>query len=552
MTMAGRRAILVLGMHRSGTSAAARTLNLLGAEVSDKLVAPAEDNSLGFWEHSDAVDLNERLLFGLGRSWDDIRPMPEGWLQSDIACQAVQSARELIRANFSHAPLWLLKDPRLCRVLPIWLQALQAEHIEPLCVFVARHPFEVALSLAKRDGTPGSFACFLWLRYMLEAEFSTRGYARVMMTYDDLLLDWRACMRRGLALLGVTYEASEAVAAAVDGYLSRAERHHMYTSSSISVWRHWYLVSTVKVAYKICEELAKLPNSSRKWADLGAMLPRVEKLFSRFQRGLPEILEAMHRSRMRAYGKEGFYKDSIAELIAEVRACNVAFAAAEKLALERLTEAGHMTVRLHEADRALAEAADRESERNKELRALNESLIAIDRALASASHLALGRLAQINELTARIAELEGGLSRATELALERLRQLDAMTLRLSDTDKALASASELGKQKVEELRALDKALADARHAHSHASELAIERLSVIKELEEHNAIIERACVVANQLALERMQENERLRRRMAELEEGLEQAEQLAVTRLGEIERLTRESKSADCRPPVT
>ena len=53
-----RKVILVLGMHRSGTSAVTRCLNLLGAEIGSKLLPPAEDNRSGFWEHADVVSIH--------------------------------------------------------------------------------------------------------------------------------------------------------------------------------------------------------------------------------------------------------------------------------------------------------------------------------------------------------------------------------------------------------------------------------------------------------------------------------------------------------------
>src|SRR6185312_12242151 len=79
------RAILVLGMHRSGTSAVTRVLNLLGADLGSRLVAPAADNPAGFWEHADAVKINDDLLQALGRTWYDMRDMPANWLESDAA-----------------------------------------------------------------------------------------------------------------------------------------------------------------------------------------------------------------------------------------------------------------------------------------------------------------------------------------------------------------------------------------------------------------------------------------------------------------------------------
>ncbi len=69
-------AVIVLGMHRSGTSALAGMLSMLGVQFGDSLMAPQADNSKGFWEHRDIVGLNDRILAAFDSSWDDVRPIP--------------------------------------------------------------------------------------------------------------------------------------------------------------------------------------------------------------------------------------------------------------------------------------------------------------------------------------------------------------------------------------------------------------------------------------------------------------------------------------------
>mgnify|MGYP001037718924 FL=1 len=85
-----KRALLIFGMHRSGTSAAARVVNLLGAELGNDLVPPGPDNPGGFWEHAEAVRINDDLLHGLGRTWYEMRGMPDGWLDSSHAKSAAR------------------------------------------------------------------------------------------------------------------------------------------------------------------------------------------------------------------------------------------------------------------------------------------------------------------------------------------------------------------------------------------------------------------------------------------------------------------------------
>ena len=139
-----RRAMLVLGMHRSGTSALTRTLNLLGVDLGSGLSGPGEDNRLGFWEHTRVVAIHEMLLGDLGSSWHDTRALPENWMSTEAARKAKLAITELVESDFSESPLWAVKDPRLCRLVPLWKEVLDGLGVAISVVFSVRHPGEVA------------------------------------------------------------------------------------------------------------------------------------------------------------------------------------------------------------------------------------------------------------------------------------------------------------------------------------------------------------------------------------------------------------------------
>ena len=79
---AERNCLLVVGMHRSGTSALTRVINLHGAFLGRELLPPAPENESGFWENRAIFALHERWLAELGRSWYDSRPLPPDWKDS--------------------------------------------------------------------------------------------------------------------------------------------------------------------------------------------------------------------------------------------------------------------------------------------------------------------------------------------------------------------------------------------------------------------------------------------------------------------------------------
>ena len=222
-------ALLVLGMHRSGTSALTRVLNLLGASLGDDLMPPGDDNPLGFWEHQGIVSVHEALLVALERRWDDPRPMPDDWLESEPAREAGEAIAAILRRDFAGVPLWAVKDPRLCRLMPLWRRVLADLAIEPRVLLVSRHPQEVAGSLLRRDGLPIAIGELLWARYLLDAVRGSEGCRRGMVAYDELLADWQGAVDRINRALATQLIADASQARDIDAFLTPQLRHHRTT-----------------------------------------------------------------------------------------------------------------------------------------------------------------------------------------------------------------------------------------------------------------------------------------------------------------------------------
>lgn len=200
-----RQAIIVLGMHRSGTSALTRVLSLLGAVPPEDLMPGSEDNPSGYWESRKITQFNNRLLQSAGLRWDSDTPIKAEWFCDEAArAEQYKEARMLLAEDFDDAPLFILKDPRLCRLFPFWEKVLASEGIDIRVVMCLRDPREVAASLAARFDNPSfhpaaipahSRAHLLWLRHVLEAERSTRHLSRIAVDYADLVSDWRTALQ---------------------------------------------------------------------------------------------------------------------------------------------------------------------------------------------------------------------------------------------------------------------------------------------------------------------------------------------------------------------
>jgi hypothetical protein len=222
-----REAILVIGMHRSGTSAVAGLLARLGAVPPRTLMRADAANAEGYWESAVFHEFHERLLGSAGTRWDAFRRCDPEWFQSAAAASLEDECRRLLHAEFGDALRFVLKDPRMCRFVPFWLRVLERESTTPLAVLVHRHPLEVADSLGARDGLERSRSLLIWLRHVLDAEFATRTIRRTWVGYEDLLRDWRPIASRIAADLGGGWPAwSRTDEAEIGRILTSDLRHH--------------------------------------------------------------------------------------------------------------------------------------------------------------------------------------------------------------------------------------------------------------------------------------------------------------------------------------
>lgn len=191
MTAVPRYALCILGMHRSGTSALAGTLARFGADAPATMMKTTEDNAAGYYESTPIMLLNEKLLKSAGTSWDDWTRIPEGWFAGPRAAAMKAEAREVLEKEFGASPLFVLKDPRICRLWPFWRDVLADMGVTPVPILMLRPAEEVAQSLFRRDKLPLAMGRLIWLRHQLDADAATRDAPRVVTSYDQLLTDWR-------------------------------------------------------------------------------------------------------------------------------------------------------------------------------------------------------------------------------------------------------------------------------------------------------------------------------------------------------------------------
>jgi hypothetical protein len=221
-----RQAVLILGMHRSGTSAIAGVSHLLGAAAPATMMQPAADNPAGFWESQTITGLNEAILDAGGCAWFDSLAFDPAKVSASYQHDLLPYSISVLTHEFGDAPLFVLKDPRFSLVLDLWLPTFAAMNIAVTPLLALRHPAEVMASLRRRDGMPGEIAAPLWLHYTLEAERHTRHRPRTVLSYDKFLQDWHRCLTR-ITAAGIAWQAPfEFAAVAIGEFLRPQLRHH--------------------------------------------------------------------------------------------------------------------------------------------------------------------------------------------------------------------------------------------------------------------------------------------------------------------------------------
>lgn len=199
---APRGSVMVLGMHRSGTSLTAHFIHSMGFHVSPNQLRTDSFNAKGYWEDRDVVETNALLLRTLGGSWR--QPVLAAAEQDWIIRQNLRLLQFKIGGIMRKYPSeggWVIKDPRLSLTLPYWLPFMQ----DPRFVMCVRNPVAVAQSLVRRNGMPLAEGLRLWHQYTWQPPKHTRGYPTAIVHYEQYFQDRSRHNAKKLAnFLGLT------------------------------------------------------------------------------------------------------------------------------------------------------------------------------------------------------------------------------------------------------------------------------------------------------------------------------------------------------------
>ncbi|HWV47342.1 MAG TPA: hypothetical protein VN039_15180 [Nitrospira sp.] len=500
----------MLGMHRSGTSATAGVLRLLGFDLGQHLLDPAEDNVAGYWENASVVQANEALLAAAGRTWDDFRYFGRSELLQSAKKTGVDFI-SIVTQEFGKNRLVAVKDPRMCLTYEVWRKAFTARAYAVSVLVVCRHPDAVVRSLEKRDHMPPVIGYTLYIRYSLEAvsaAMSADSYAAL--DYTDVLSDWRSVFRDVLGKLDlVEIMGDVSNHSPIDRFVDANMSHSGEVASETEDDDVQGLRTIAISAYEMARECEKWSRAA------------LDDLISRFERcllGQSPSNAARFDTHLRWCARheesvKGF-RDMLRGNVDQLHRVEVGLQEAGSLALERL-------------------ARIEEQQKQLEKLEISEVLLKQGRLELDAANTAR------DDCQSRLTELEAGLKLASRLSIERLGLLEAEGRRIARLESRVEELSVEATSNLELAEAKDLECRRLTEALECVTRLCNDRLEQIHEQESTLQSYDESLNSVTQQALDRLAEMEQLSKRLqneqatlAATQEAFEVASGLAIERL--------------------
>ena len=184
MPSSNKQIILVVGMHRSGTSGLTGILRKFGADIP---LSPTTrinaDNPKGHWEHTELNRINDDVLRQFGMTWAAAGAIHTQKISNTNRTQIIQFLQRTISESSNN--ILAFKDPRFCLTLSVWLEAIESLGHTPCIVFSYRSPDAVASSIQKRNGLGYERGLYLWLEYNLRALVSLQNRNSLKLAFPE-------------------------------------------------------------------------------------------------------------------------------------------------------------------------------------------------------------------------------------------------------------------------------------------------------------------------------------------------------------------------------
>jgi len=222
-----RKCIMVLGMHRSGTSMVSGLLHVTGINLGKNLLLGDLANEKGYFENEKILNLNELILKEIESSWDDIRPLPADLETRPEIIIISAELKKIIEEEYFSSVVFGIKDPRLALFLPIYLKIFKDLKIIPYFILVERKTIEIAESLTKRDGFTYEKTVALTEKYRNIIKKHTKSVEhKIIVQYDDVLNEPYNFIKNIEKIFDIKLLSNNDDKNRIEGFASHGLKHH--------------------------------------------------------------------------------------------------------------------------------------------------------------------------------------------------------------------------------------------------------------------------------------------------------------------------------------
>jgi hypothetical protein len=259
-------------MARSGTSLVAAMLKRLGFYLGpeDEMIVGDSDNPGGYHELAPFTDVNDRIRLALGMFANPALCVPADWRDFEGMPDLVETLKGRIDTTFRSHPGWLLKDPRISLLLPIY-ESIVPNPAFAICV---RNPLDCAKSFNKKFEVPERVCIGMWLQHTLCALHDTKGAPRRVVLYESLLSDPSQQLGRILELYPHRWQSEEDLASAA-GFVRADLNHEGKNQHLLGNLRP----SLIRETFRVCQRGCLDPNL----LNSGGLDREIEDLYCEFE-----------------------------------------------------------------------------------------------------------------------------------------------------------------------------------------------------------------------------------------------------------------------------
>ena len=245
------RMTMVLGMHRSGTSALSGMLQATGLQAPSDVLGASANNPLGYWESRRLVGLTDHFLNSLGYSWSQLFLARRCWVNNETTAEWVEDYLNAMARCFDSHQHIVLKDPRLCLLLSPLFPAWFGGDVVVDYLLILRSPIEVVASLTAIHPISPLNALCLWIASVLNSERQTRHLPRRLIAFPELLSAPEGVLSRCRSLWGVSADVSndDSALAVIDASLHRQKGFHLREQILVKAPQLNHLLDFADVVY---------------------------------------------------------------------------------------------------------------------------------------------------------------------------------------------------------------------------------------------------------------------------------------------------------------